>query len=166
MRQRPDCGTVTYSPAFRWGLIEASSDKSPYWSSIPYSPAFRWGLIEAYATLVLRVGNPKGIPRHFAGASLKRLPLQDSLEPSPGYSPAFRWGLIEATRGMKEAAAVVRYSPAFRWGLIEAAEREVPGFKQLSYSPAFRWGLIEASSSMFSRSRSMNVFPGISLGPH
>ena len=36
----------------------------------PYSPAFRWGLIEASRAIRMKI-EMLCIPRHFAGASLK-----------------------------------------------------------------------------------------------
>ena len=85
-----------------------------------YSPAFRWGLIEAWRPYSY-IRFAYGIPRHFAGASLKPGFSCGAVFESDLYSPAFRWGLIEATpKDWKEATAR-EYSPAFRWGLIEAA---------------------------------------------
>ena len=60
-----------FSPAFRWGLIEAGRLYSSRSEAFRFSPAFRWGLIEA--------------------------PTPSEAFRSPGmFSPAFRWGLIEA----------------------------------------------------------------------
>ena len=38
---------MQFSPAFRWGLIEASDRVSQVLARVGFSPAFRWGLIEA-----------------------------------------------------------------------------------------------------------------------
>ena len=62
-----------------------------------FSPAFRWGLIEAGGLPPIALGPAARFPRHFAGASLKREPAFSKSEAVAGFSPAFRWGLIEAS---------------------------------------------------------------------
>ena len=135
-------GLLEYSPAFRWGLIEAYADKGRIAFDKSYSPAFRWGLIEA----------PPGRRR----CRRRR-----------AYSPAFRWGLIEAGRSRPRCSACPGYSPAFRWGLIEArtlfsyeagAKPGIPRhFAGASLKPV---GTDQADRP------ADRVFPGISLGPH
>ena len=60
-----------YSPAFRWGLIEAYDQLGRARRVMQYSPAFRWGLIEARIAARDPSAASLRIPRHFAGASLK-----------------------------------------------------------------------------------------------
>ena len=86
---------LTYSPAFRGGLIEANRVAYPSKTKLPYSPAFRGGLIEARRRPVLAPSTLR-IPPRFAGASLKLHCGHIDLGVMGLYSPAFRGGLIEA----------------------------------------------------------------------
>ena len=58
---------------FAGASLKRISDAWSVYELSPFSPAFRWGLIEAARRGRLRLHVFKGrFPRHFAGASLKR----------------------------------------------------------------------------------------------
>ena len=159
-----------YSPAFRWGLIEATGPLHSERRMHVYSPAFRWGLIEAHAFLCIRNTIPVRIPRHFAGASLKPWELHSRLSagcsgiprhfagaslklggwfflrmyPLGGIPRHFAGASLKRESNEQGRLPDAEYSPAFRWGLIEAAECHQRHARTIPYSPAFRWGLIEA----------------------
>ena len=123
-----------------------------------FSPAFRWGLIEARRRIP-RCRAPGGFPRHFAGASLKRANSPDPNPPMAKFSPAFRWGLIEARLTSTMLPWASGFSPAFRWGLIEAIDLCAAAPTSAGFSPAFRWGLIEAAANPLSEELCRRGFP-------
>ena len=185
----PTATWETFSPAFRWGLIEARSGPLRTRHPAPFSPAFRWGLIEATSE-ERPIYGPSRFPRHFAGASLKLLGIHGSLECESRFPRHFAGASLKRPRvggalpqqlpvfpGISlgphcssartpRAAAASSFSPAFRWGLIEAAPGRAAASAGWAFSPAFRWGLIEARRRLRIDPRRGRVFPGISLGPH
>ena len=111
---------TAFSPAFRWGLIEAGTFRKPSYTLHGGFPRHFAGASLKPASKSCSTVRSARFPRHFAGASLK---LRSFFVPSVGtsvFSPAFRWGLIEARCCSILFRPVLSFSPAFRWGLIEA----------------------------------------------
>ena len=98
--------------------------------------------------LLVAAQNVRGIPRHYAAASLKHvIDHLPNFRCGAKYSAALRRGLIEAWCTIRTSRAVSRYSAALRRGLIEALQPPRPRRLDRLYSAALRRGLIEAAPS-------------------
>ena len=107
---------------------------------MPFSPAFRWGLIEAF-TIHLRDSTVSlGFPRHFAGASLKQVPDEfRALQIAGGFPRHFAGASLKRIRSSSGHGSSLRFPRHFAGASLKPM-RTGAGIVQASVFPGISLG--------------------------